>query len=87
MYGNLLGVLSVKRELKPLEFGKLRQAVYQVENEYGKEGDQALVPKLINHYFWLIDHYIAAKAERNKIEGVLAQLKELDPIIYEKYVK
>jgi tetratricopeptide (TPR) repeat protein len=87
VYGNLLGVLSIKRELKPLEFGKLRQAVYQVEKEYGEEGDQALVPKLINHYFWLIDHYIAAKAERNKIEGVLAQLKELDPIIYEKYVK
>ena len=87
VYGNLLGVLSVKRELKPLEFGKLKQAIYQVEKEYEEEGDPALVPKLINHYFWLIDHYIAAKAERNKVEGVLAKLKDLDPAIYEKYVK
>jgi tetratricopeptide (TPR) repeat protein len=87
VYGNLLGVLSVKRELKPLEFGKLKQTIYQVENEYFEEGDSALKPKLINQYFWLIDHYIAAKAERNKIEDVLTKVKDLDPEIYEKYVK
>lgn len=87
VFGNLLGVLSLKRELKPLEFGKLKQTIYQVEKEYEEEKDPALVPKLINMYFWLIDHYIAAKAERNKIEGVLTKLKDLDPEIYERYVK
>ena len=33
VYGAIWGVFSVKRELKPLEFGKLKQAIYQLEKE------------------------------------------------------
>jgi len=44
-----------------------------------------VVPRLINHYFWLIDHYLASGEERQKIEEVLERIKALDPAIYKEY--
>ena len=38
VYGAIWGVFSVKREMKPLEFGKLKQAIYHLEKECGKPG-------------------------------------------------
>jgi tetratricopeptide (TPR) repeat protein len=87
VYGALLGVFSIKRELKAVEVGKLRQSVYQLENE-AKEGgeDRAiLVPRLINRYFWLIDHYLAAKEDRARIDEVLLKVRLLDQSIYKQY--
>ena len=31
IYGNIYGVFNVRRELKPLEFGKLKQAIFDCE--------------------------------------------------------
>jgi hypothetical protein len=88
VYGDLLGVFSVKRELKAVEVGKLRQSIYQLENEAREGGeDRALVvPRLINRYFWLIDHYIATKEERAKIDEVLLKVRLLDQSVYKQYV-
>jgi tetratricopeptide (TPR) repeat protein len=87
VYGALLGVFSVKRELKAVEVGKLRQSVYQLENEAKESGaDRALlVPRLINRYFWLIDHYIAAKEDKARIEEILLKVRLLDQSIYKQY--
>jgi tetratricopeptide (TPR) repeat protein len=88
VYGALLGVFSIKRELKAVEVGKLRQSIYQIENE-SKDGgnDRAvLAPRLINRYFWLIDHYIAAKEERSRIDEVLLKVRLLDQSIYKQYI-
>jgi tetratricopeptide (TPR) repeat protein len=88
VYGALLGVFSVKRELKTVEVGKLRQSIYQLENEAKEcgDGDRAtLVPRLINRYFWIIDHYIAAKEDRAKIDEVLLKVRLLDLSIYKQY--
>lgn len=87
VYGNLLGVFSVKRELKAVEAGKLRQSIYQLENELRENvEDRALVvPRLINRYFWLIDHCIAAREERAKVDEVLLKLRLLDPQIHKQY--
>ena len=38
VYGAIWGVFSVKREMKPLEFGKLKQAIYQLEKECAEAG-------------------------------------------------
>ena len=87
VYGTLLGVFSIKRELKAVEVGKLRQSVYQLENEVKEgSGDRAvLVPRLVNRYFWLIDHYLAAREERAKIDEVLLKVRLLDQSIYKQY--
>jgi len=87
VYGTLLGLFSVKRELKAVEAGKLRQSIYQLENEAREGGDDRalLAPRLINRYFWLIDHYVQAKEDRSKIAEVLLKIRLLDPAIHKQY--
>lgn len=83
----LFGILSIKRELRAVEVGKLKQAIYALENELkdAAETGEDLIPRLINHYFWLIDHYIAVNENRSKINEVLLKIKILDSSVYEKY--
>lgn len=87
VYGSLLGVFTVKRELKAVEVGKLRQAIYQLEHEVKEGGEERahLVPRLINRYFWLIDHSVAAKDDRAKVDEILLKIRILDPSIYKQY--
>lgn len=85
VYGAVLGVFTIRRELKAVEVGKLRQSIYQLENESKEEGGASLAPRLINRYFWLIDHYIAAKEDRARIDEVLLKVRLLDQSIYKQY--
>ena len=90
VYGVLLGVLNVKRELRPLEYGKLKQSIYSLEKriqEEGKDSDQeSLIPRLLNRYFWLIDHYVNAHENREWVEEVLKKIKMIDEHIYTQYI-
>lgn len=87
VYGVLFGVFNVKRELRALEAGKLKQAIFTLEKELKDEGfeNELLVPRLINHYFWLIDHYVATTGERLKINEILLKIKLLDDDVYNLY--
>jgi tetratricopeptide (TPR) repeat protein len=87
VYGAVWGVFSVKREMKPLEFGKLKQAIYHLEKECAKPGPERekAVPRLINRYFWLIDHYLTTGEPRERIDEVLEKLRETDPGVHEEY--
>ncbi len=87
VYGVLFGILTIKRELRAVEVGKLKQSIYALENELkdAAENGEELTPRLINHYFWLIDHYIAVNENRSKINEVLLKIKILDSAVYEKY--
>jgi len=78
----------VKRELKPIEVGKLRQSIYELENEVKENAERRslLTPRLINRYFWLIDHYINAKEDRSRIDEVLLKIKLMDPAVHKQYV-
>ena len=87
VYGVLYGVFNIKRELRALEAGKLKQAVFALENEL-KESDkepELLVPRLINRYFWLIDHYMTTNGDRARINEILLKIKLLDGSIYDMY--
>mgnify|MGYP005846211929 CR=1 FL=1 len=88
VYGSLLGVFTVKRELKPIEVGRLRQSIYELENEVKENAERKslLLPRLINRYFWLIDHYINAKEDRSRIDEVLLKIKLMDPAVHKQYV-
>jgi tetratricopeptide (TPR) repeat protein len=88
VYGAILGVFTVKRELKAVEVGKLKQSIYQLENEVKENGEDRglVVPRLMNRYFWLIDHFLAAKENRARIDEVLLKVRLLDPSIYKQYI-
>ncbi len=87
VYGNLWGVFSVKRELKAVEVGKLRQSIYQLENELKENAKDRrfIVPRLINRYFWLVDHTVAAREDRAKVEEILLKIRLVDPAIHKQY--
>ena len=86
VYGAIWGVFSVRRELKPLELGKLKQAIHQLEKEPGTVAERELtVPRLINRYFWLIDHYLASGEERERVDEVLLKIRDLDERVHREY--
>ena len=89
VYGVLYGVFNVKRELRPQEAGRLRQEIFAKENEIKDPSNDSkiLIPKLINMYFWLIDHYARSNEGKNKINECLLQIRVHDENIYRMYTK
>ena len=89
VHGTLLGVLSVKRELRAIEYGKLLQEIYNLEREYqeGLGNRATVVPRLINRYFWLLDHYQHSASEHKRVQETLLKIRSLSPKIYELYTK
>ena len=86
VYGEIWGVLDVSRELSPVEYGKLKQSIYALKSERADgDGRGNLTPRLINHYFRLIDHYRSAGVERSAIDEVLIEIKLLSPTIHGEY--
>ncbi|MDR0600568.1 MAG: hypothetical protein LBG84_10935 [Treponema sp.] len=101
IYGAIYGVFSVKREMKLAELGKLKQSIFTLENEarggallgrggsLGRKetppGSGPLIPRLINRYLWLIDHYENTRADPVLIEETMLKIKLADPAVYERY--
>ena len=74
-----------------IEVGKLKQAVFSLENELKESGSNPaiLIPRLINHYFWLVDYYVNSNDDdrtRTSINEILLKIKYLDPKIHELYI-
>jgi tetratricopeptide (TPR) repeat protein len=87
VYGVLFHVFNVKRELRPIDYGKLMQSILTLKKEIKEDfSNPYLKPRLINKYFWLIDHYIAAKKPRSFVDEVLMNINLLDPEIFKIYV-
>ena len=88
VYGVVYGVLNIKRELKPLELGKLKQSIFSYENRLNDNGDvgSETMPRLLNYYFRLIDHYVCVNEERGKIEDILRKMKRLNNEIFMEYI-
>lgn len=88
VYGVIYGVLTVKRELRSIEYGKLKQSIYALERERaeGRDKDGLIEPRLINRYFWLIDHYANAEDSTSKVDEVLLKLRSVNERIYREYI-
>jgi tetratricopeptide (TPR) repeat protein len=86
VYGSMYGVFSVKRVLKLAELGKLKQTIFSLENEIRTAADKRLlVPRLINRYLWLIDHFENAGGEPSLVEEIMLKIKLVSPAVYEQY--
>lgn len=87
VYGVLFGVFTVKRELRPIEIGQLKQAIYALENALKESANEPslLIPRLINHYIWLIDYCNARNDSSRAIHDTLLKIRLLDEEIYNKY--
>lgn len=89
VYGVLLGVFNIKRELTSQEVARLKKNIYAMENENKDPScnSETLVPQLLNSYFWQIDHYVLTNESVEKINDTLLRIKILDSTVYEQYIK
>jgi tetratricopeptide (TPR) repeat protein len=86
VYGCLKGVFSVKKELKQVELGKLKQSILSLENDLRSgSGTASLKPRLLNRYFRLIDYYENVRDNSDAVEETMLKIKFIDPAIYEQY--
>ena len=97
VWGCIWGIFSVKRELKPVELGRLKQSILSLENEYRSQNtalkpEQSLFlkPRLLNRYFWLIDYCehsrdILGYKPDGLIEETMLKIKFIDPAVHEHY--
>ncbi|MCF7939091.1 MAG: tetratricopeptide repeat protein [Spirochaetales bacterium] len=89
VYGVVYRVFTVRRELKPVEYGKLRQSIYSLEHEIhdSRAGRNDLIPRLLNRYFWLIEHYLDTGDFKDKVDEVMEKIRHLDTEIYNLYIR
>ena len=102
VWGCIWGIFSVKRELKPVELGRLKQSILSLENEYRSQSigsksnglqsnglqssrSQLIKPRLLNRYFWLIDHCEHNRDTSGLIDETMLKIKVIDPMIFEHY--
>ena len=87
VYGYLWKVFSVKRELKQAEVGRLKQAIFTMEAEYDSNPSrrEKIKPRLLNHYFRLVDYYEIVHEDSSLLEETLLKIKVTDPDIYNLY--
>ena len=85
VYGALWGIFSVRRELKPVELGRLKQSILALESESVSKPADFVKPRLLNRYFRIIDHYGDTREYSDVVEETMRKIKFVDPAIYEQY--
>ena len=87
VYGYIWKVFTVKRELKQMELGRLKQSIFSMEAECESNPAKrvSIKPRLLNHYFRLIDYYEIKHEDSSLIEETLLKIKVADPEIYNMF--
>jgi len=92
VWGCIWGIFSIKRELKPVELGRLKQSILSLENEFRSKGgglksevSPLIKPRLLNRYFWLIDHCEHSRDASGLMDETMLKIKFIDPAVYEQY--
>ncbi len=87
VYGAILNIFNIKREISYEELVRLTQEAEELEKEYYNRQftNEFIEPKLINRYLWLIDYYRLQSPNKEYTKIYLNKLKELNPKIYEQY--
>ncbi|HEQ70965.1 MAG TPA: hypothetical protein ENN69_00610, partial [Spirochaetia bacterium] len=78
VYGTILGVFNIKRELKPVEIGKLSHSLRELEKRLPDGLTERETALLLNGYFRMIDHLLTIKAPREDIDELLAAIDRVD---------
>jgi tetratricopeptide (TPR) repeat protein len=89
VFGILSGVFTVYRQLKPAEYGKLRQQVYNLEREYQDRPELRVItlPKLLNKYFSLLEHAKHTAQPKHIRDELLLKIESLHPGVFKLYTQ
>lgn len=80
---------NVKREPKKGELEELRNKIKNLEDEYNTNRKKRMYiePKLLNHYFWLIDTLKIVAGSKKEIEKSLQKINNINPEIFTQYLE
>ncbi len=80
---------NVKREPKKGELEQLRNKIEKLEHEFteNKKKRSYIEPKLLNHYFWLIDTLKIISGSKKEIENSLQRIYEINPKVFTRYLE
>lgn len=83
------GAFNVKREPKKGELDELRSKITKLEQEFeiNRKKRMYIEPKLINHYFWLIDTLKMVLGSKKEIELLLQKINKINPRIFSQYLE
>ncbi len=81
IYGRILGIFNIYRELVPYEIMKIKKEILYLENNYKNqiESDNCLKTKLLNCYFWLYDN---TKNRNNELISIEKKIKDISEEVY-----
>ncbi|MBN1898053.1 MAG: hypothetical protein JW827_04685 [Spirochaetes bacterium] len=87
VYGTVMNVFNIKRELSIEEINKLATEAEEMEKDFYNEkfNHETILPKLINRYLWIIDYYVFQSPNKEYTRIYMNKLKEVHPQIYERY--
>jgi len=88
VYGELTGLFEAKREMGPQESSRLNSSMFQLENDLRENPalGATLKPRLLNRYFWILDHLEASGADQSRSDKILLKIRLLDEEIFKQYV-
>ncbi|HOJ64108.1 MAG TPA: hypothetical protein PLE45_06775 [Spirochaetota bacterium] len=84
IYGRVLGLFNVYRELMPVEYGRLKQEIFYLEKEINVESDymNSKRARLINCYLWLYDYFLIKGNSEKELLQIEDNIKSLSQDIY-----
>lgn len=84
IYGRVLNIFNVFRELMPVEYGRLKQEIFYLEKEIENESHyiNSKRARLINCYLWLYDYFLIKGNSQREILEIENIIKNLSYDIY-----
>lgn len=87
IYGRILGIFNIYRELLPIELGKLKQEIFYLEKNYDNfVNDSFYKPRLLNCYLWLYDYHLLKNSTKEILQEIENKVKTISETIY-NYLK
>lgn len=88
VYGELTGLFGIARELTASERSRLNSSMFQLENDLRENPSMGatLKPRLLNRYFWILDHYDASGADQARRDKIVLKIRLLDEDVFKQYV-
>ncbi len=90
VYGYITKEFSLSRELTPIEFHNILIDIGEMESKLddmhalGKDDPFVILPRLLNRYFWLIEHYKNTTKSQQEITAILDKVAKYENHIYLK---
>lgn len=84
IFGTLLGILNVKRNLDQNQLHELYENTIKLEEAYRNNSAHSMIlPRLLNHYLWLLDYFLFQEDDKKARDEIVSRVHSLDPRVHE----